>query len=757
MTVTYTLGVNVVETDGRATPGVVPSDTSVTGFVVRSQRGPLDGRVVRVTNWSQFLDQFGGFVATGGDPPPAAGAYAVKGFFDNGGSVAWVTRVANQRQGATPATLTTSPGARRLAAPGRLYVSIDGGAPVAVAFTGTPATLTGAAPPPSGSFDLLGGGTEAKITLVVDGVRQEHVLTPADVGGSLTTASADGLADVLNRELTGVQVYVEEGKLTMRTDTRGRSASVRGLVDDDTDKTRGKVAGILGLADQATGDGTVNDLDAVTPEEAAAILRGALAAAGPVAVAVDHDRVLVAHTEAGPGHSLRAVVPSGATDSVHAVFGLDTDLHTGAQNEGDVRAATPARFVLRSLGSEALSLTAAYRGSVDAGEWANELRISVAANRKAALFDLVVARQAPGQAEPAVVETVAGLPRAAGDAALPATLNDPETGSRYVRLDAPAPVEIPVPGPGEEPLPLEVAAPGVDDGYPGDVREDELAAADLVAGIDRFDRVAVQLLCCPESDLATVTAAGIAACARHGDRMFVGHLADGIGVETAIGDGEKLQQEKAYGAVYFPWIVVTNPADGKPVAVPPDGHVLGVYARTATERGVWKAPAGSAARITGALDVRTPLTDVELTLLAREAGVNGVRYQPGQGIVVASSRTLSVNPLWWYVNVRLLFNFVKASLRDSLRWTVQEPNTPELRAKVVYGSVLPFLRGLALAGAFGSVIDSYTVKCDDENNPPATVTQGLLIIEVYFYPSRPAETIVITIGQQDGAATASES
>jgi hypothetical protein len=33
---------------------------------------------------------------------------------------------------------------------------------------------------------------------------------------------------------------------------------------------------------------------------------------------------------------------------------------------------------------------------------------------------------------------------------------------------------------------------------------------------------------------------------------------------------------------------------------------------------------------------------------------------------------------------------------------------------------------------------------------------GNLKVEVYFYPSRPAETIVIMIGQQESRATAAE-
>ena len=79
----FDLGLNVVEVDGRATPSIQPAATSVTGFVIRSQRG-VAGEVVRVTNWSQFLERFGSYLRG------AYGAYAVRGFFDNGGATAYI-------------------------------------------------------------------------------------------------------------------------------------------------------------------------------------------------------------------------------------------------------------------------------------------------------------------------------------------------------------------------------------------------------------------------------------------------------------------------------------------------------------------------------------------------------------------------------------------------------------------------------------------------------------------------------------------
>jgi hypothetical protein len=223
-------------------------------------------------------------------------------------------------------------------------------------------------------------------------------------------------------------------------------------------------------------------------------------------------------------------------------------------------------------------------------------------------------------------------------------------------------------------------------------------------------------------------------------------------------DQAMLQGNKVYGAMYFPWILVVDPIGRSPKWVPPSGHVLGVYARTERERGIWKAPAGVQASVRGSLDVAFHITDTDHTALVKNASINAVRYVPGQGIIVDSSRTLSTNVLWLYANVRLLFNFVKTSLVQGLRWAVQEPNDETLWNKIKYNSVIPFLMGLYRRGAFGPGTPDqvFTVKVDAENNPPADIQQGKLTVEVYFYPSRPAETIVIIVGQQEGAGSAGE-
>ena len=57
----------------------------------------------------------------------------------------------------------------------------------------------------------------------------------------------------------------------------------------------------------------------------------------------------------------------------------------------------------------------------------------------------------------------------------------------------------------------------------------------------------------------------------------------------------------ANSAYYFPWVPAPDPLAGRPArSFPPCGFVAGIYAATDATRGVWKAPAGIDASLTGA-------------------------------------------------------------------------------------------------------------------------------------------------------------
>ena len=119
-------------------------------------------------------------------------------------------------------------------------------------------------------------------------------------------------------------------------------------------------------------------------------------------------------------------------------------------------------------------------------------------------------------------------------------------------------------------------------------------------------------------------------CEREGNRMAILDSLPGAGVAEVMEQGRQLaagQSEPLNGALYYPWLVTTVGA----YAVPPCGHVAGIYARTDGRTGVFKAPANE--EIFGVMDLETQIDNGAQDQL-NPARVNCLRAFPGRGIRV---------------------------------------------------------------------------------------------------------------------------
>ena len=210
-----------------------------------------------------------------------------------------------------------------------------------------------------------------------------------------------------------------------------------------------------------------------------------------------------------------------------------------------------------------------------------------------------------------------------------------------------------------------------------------------------------------------------------------------------------------YAAMYFPWIKVFDPsaqlAGGTGVvAVPPSGHIAGVYARVDQTRGVHKAPANEV--IHGALGVSQALSKADQAGL-NPAGINCLRSLNGN-IVVWGARTVGgdLNADLKYVNVRRTLIFLRKSIEEGTQWIVFEPNTAPLWQKI-NRNVTAFLTSVWRADAlFGDTAkDAFYVKCDAETNPPASRDNGLVVTEIGVALARPAEFVIFRISQMSGS------
>jgi phage tail sheath protein FI len=212
-------------------------------------------------------------------------------------------------------------------------------------------------------------------------------------------------------------------------------------------------------------------------------------------------------------------------------------------------------------------------------------------------------------------------------------------------------------------------------------------------------------------------------------------------------------------AFYFPWVTVPDPLqENRPSDFPPCGFVAGLYARTDTNRGVWKAPAGTDASLTGAIGLKTVLTNDENGVLNPKA-VNCIRKLPVYGTVLWGARTLrgndEVGSEWKYIPVRRTALFIEESLYRALKWVVFEPNDEPLWAQIRL-NVGAFMHGLFRQGAFqgSSPREAYFVKCDKETTTQNDINLGIVNIVVGFAPLKPAEFVVIKIQQMAGQVEA---
>ncbi|MBB5503119.1 phage tail sheath C-terminal domain-containing protein [Paraburkholderia sp. MM5384-R2] len=215
---------------------------------------------------------------------------------------------------------------------------------------------------------------------------------------------------------------------------------------------------------------------------------------------------------------------------------------------------------------------------------------------------------------------------------------------------------------------------------------------------------------------------------------------------------EQLAVVDPNGAAFFPRLRLSDPLNNYQLRTfAPCGVVAGVYATTDGSRGVWKAPAGTAATLNGVQTMVYKLSDAENGVL-NPLGLNCFRNFPVYGSVLWGARTLvgadAMTNQWKYVPVRRTALFIEESLYRGTQWVVFEPNDEPLWASIRL-NVGSFMQNLFLKGAFqGSTpTQAYFVKCDSETTTQNDIDTGIVNILVGFAPLKPAEFVVIQIEQ----------
>jgi hypothetical protein len=254
-----------------------------------------------------------------------------------------------------------------------------------------------------------------------------------------------------------------------------------------------------------------------------------------------------------------------------------------------------------------------------------------------------------------------------------------------------------------------------------------------------------------EHALAGLTGVLIDHCENLKDRVAVTAVAQGT---TDVANLRPSRDTK-YAAVYYPWIRIIDPVSGVPRLTPPTGHVMGIYARSDTERGVHKAPANEVVR--GAVDLEFTVNKGQHDIL-NPRGVNVIRAFPGRGIRVWGARTMSSDGAWKYVNVRRLFNFLEESIDEGTQYAVFEPNDVPLWERL-RGSVTAFLTTQWRAGMLQGRTpnEAFFIKIGlGETMTQDDIDNGRVIMLIGVAPVKPAEFVIFRITQMPRGSAVSE-
>lgn len=677
--------------------------TSITAFIGRTRRGPVN-EPVTINNFGDFERIFGGLWRE------STVSYAVRDFYLNGGSQAIIVRLFSPTFADEPARLAALAAATGEAQTAADAVSAAAAAAVAGAVTAAAQEVVDAA---QAAADLAAGTPEETPAQdVVDAVA-------AAVAGATT------LQDVADAAVaTGAPGSAEE-------------AATQAVVD----AANAAVAGAVATAGQAVADAAA----------------GAVAAAG------------------APGDAAMAAAQAVADAAADAVAGA-----TVTQDVADAAAAAVPAAVADAAAAQApvtraqLSVDTLDLEAANPGTWGNDLRAridhDVVGPDAANLFNLSVRDGTTGTVENH--RNVSVVPDHRRN-----VLNVLAQESKLVRTFGALPAARPAPS---APAPIGVVPAG---GDPFDTTNSsgvttlasdgmELADADYTGsvttktGINALENADLfNLLCIPPyapgvDVTRSIWDTAASYCESRRAFLLVDPPSSWINKDAARGDGSTtgvavLGANSANAAVYFPRLRQPNPLRENQVETfVPCGAVAGVMARTDGQRGVWKAPAGLDAGLTGVPQLSVPLTDAENGEL-NPLGINCLRNKPAVANVVWGARTREGDDRlaseWKYVPVRRLALFIEESLYRGTQWVVFEPNDEPLWAQIRL-NLGAFMNTLFRQGAFQGTTprQAYFVKCDRETTTQNDIDLGIVNIVVGFAPLKPAEFVIIKLQQIAG-------
>ena len=262
------------------------------------------------------------------------------------------------------------------------------------------------------------------------------------------------------------------------------------------------------------------------------------------------------------------------------------------------------------------------------------------------------------------------------------------------------------------------------------------------------ETISIDVLIAPGwSDVGVIRAA-LALCENRADCIFIADCPFGMSAQEMIAwsngsDPYQIQDfngfNSSYGALYWPWLMVSDSYTKRNIWLPPSGFVAAQYAYSDEISFPWNAPAGlNRGRITQAVSVEISPTQGERDAVYGNRNiVNPIVNFISNGIVIWGQKTMQRLPSALdRVNVRRLMNYLKRNIGIATRNFVFEQNVDATweRWKNTVEPILDNAR--ANSGIYDYKIVLEATASDIENNR--------MPISIYVKPTKAAEFIALT-------------
>jgi len=761
--------------------------TSITAFIGRTVRGPVN-EAVTINSFGDYERIFGGLWTE------STMSYAVRDFYMNGGSQAIIVRLfhpyfADDTKRSEALVLATAQA--QTAADAVSKAASDSITP-----TITPIEVADAAEAKVATAGAPGEAALLAATAVAQAARVAVKATPLDVADAADEARIVELAIATIQAQTAADAVSKAASDSITPATTPEEVADAAEAEATTAGAAGAAALMAATAvakaarDAVTLTATAEDVadaaDAARSVAVTAVTAQAHAAADAVSKAAS-DAVAAAKTPEKVADAAEAkVATAGAAGAVALLVATavaqaarDAVIPT-AQDVADAAdaaisgavstaAAKVAPMTKARLALDVLNLEAANEGI-----WGNSLRVRIDHDVKgldaANLFNISIKDTSTGQIE--VIRNVSVL--TTNTRRIDRVL---EQESKLIRVAGTMPVSRPVnnlPNPigvvtGKDPFETSTST-GVTTGIASDGSvldtTDYLGSINNKQGIYALEKADLFNILCippytPETDVGD-TLWGTAAkyCESRRSMLIIDSPVGWNSKDNAKGDGlnsgvAALGTNSKNACVFFPRLRQPNPKKEYQVEdFASCGAVAGIFSRTDSQRGVWKAPAGLDATLVGVPQLSVSLTDAENGEL-NPLGINCLRIMPAAGRIVWGSRTLQGDDRlaseWKYVPVRRTALYIEESLYRGTQWVVFEPNDEPLWGQIRL-NLGAFMHSMFRQGAFQGKTpkEAYFVKCDRETTTQDDINRGIVNIIVGFAPLKPAEFVILKIQQIAG-------